>query len=462
LRLGQHDQLIDDLTELTARYPYRQRMVGQLLLALHQVGRTADALRLYAGYRRRLADELGLEPSPELQRLHLRILRAEAGTVVSPQRHPSRPPENPARQGRPRQLPADVPNFVGRDRYLSQLGEALGSDGGSASGTPLVLVTGMAGVGKTVLVTRWAHSVASAYPDGQLYVDLRGYASAPQLSEMEALTALLSGLGLPTAQVPPRPQDAAALYRSMLAGRRMLIVLDDAPRADLIRALLPGSSSCAVVVTSRDRLVGLVARNGASRIELDPLELTEAVELAERILGRTSAAGDPAAVHSLVQLCGRLPLAVRIAATQAADRGWDVSAQVGLMTDRLMEMLQIEGDEEAGVPAAFGRSCQALPPAAAALFQLLSTAPSAPLSAAAAADLAGIALAEAERCLRHLVNANLVQEQAADQFQVSDLLRRYVASCLPAAGVTDPVPRWQASTRTVRLAGLRDAEIVLQ
>ncbi len=432
LRLGQQDRLIDDLTELSARYPYRQRLVGQLMLALHQVGRTADALRLYAGYRRRLAEELGLEPSAELQRLHVGILRAEAGPAAAPRPGAgARPASTPAAPTRPRQLPADVPRFVGRDRYLTRLGQALAPDGTSTPATPVVLVTGMAGVGKTALVTRWAHSAAPVYADGQLYIDLRGHAKVPPLTEVEALGALLSGLGVADERVPSRAQDAAALYRSLLAGRRMLVLLDDAPGPDLVRALLPGSATCAIVVTSRDRLVGLVARNGATRIELEPLEPAEAVELAVCILGGTPPPADLAAVHSLVQLCDRLPLAIRIAATLAADRG--VAAQVDAMAGaRLMNMLQIEGDEDAGVPAAFGRSYAALPPAAAAMFRLLSAAESAALPADAAARLAGTSLDAAERALHHLVNANLVRARGAG-FGVPDLLRRFAASRLSPA-----------------------------
>jgi hypothetical protein len=324
-----------------------------------------------------------------------------------------------------------VPRFVGRERYLTRLGQALAPDGGSAPTAPVVLITGMACVGKTALVTRWAHSAASAYTDGQLYVDLCGHATAPPMSEMEALAALLSGLGVPAAQVPARAQEAAALYRSLVAGRRMLVVLDNAPGPDLVRALLPGSATCAIVVTSRDRLVGLVACNGATRIEIEPLEPAEAVELAVRTLGGTPSPLDLAAVPALVQLCGRLPLAIRIAATLATDRGWGVATQVDAMSGAgLMDMLQIEGDEDAGVPAAFGRSYAALPPAAAEMFRLLSTADAASLPTGAAARLAGTSLDAAERALRHLVNANLVHERRAGVFGVSDLLRRFAASRL--------------------------------
>ena len=441
LRLGQQDRLIDDLTELTARHPFRQRMVGQLLLALHQVGRTADALRLYASYRRRLADELGLEPSAELQRLHVQILRAEADTVAAPRPAAARPASAPAAHSRPRQLPTDVSCFVGRERQLAQLAQALPATATPAPATPVVLVTGMAGVGKSALMTHWAHRAAAAYPDGQLYVDLRGHAKAAPLSELEALTALLSGLGVPPARVPAQPPEAAALYRSLLAGRRMLVLLDDAPESYLVRALLPGSPGCAVMVSSRDRLGGLVARNGATRIELQPLELADAVELAMRTLGTRETPADLDAVQSLVELCGRLPLAIRIAATLAADRGWGVATQVELMSGiRLMDMLQIEGDEDAGVPAALGRSYESLPSTSAAMFDLLSTAHPAALTPTTAARMAGIAVSAAERALHHLVNVNLAQQQGADQFRVSELLSRYAASrlSLPEAELSLP------------------------
>jgi DNA-binding SARP family transcriptional activator len=438
LRLGLQDRLIDELTELTTRHPYRQRMVGQLLQALHQVGRTADALRLYAGYRRRIADELGLEPSPELQRWHVRIQRAEPG--ATPQAGAVRVPGGSAPQSRPRQLPATVPGFVGREAYLAELGQALVPEETPATATPVVLVTGMAGVGKSALVTHWAHGAASAYPGGQLYVNLRGHAKRPPMSEREALTALLAGLGVAAEQLPSRTEDAAALYRSLLAGRRVLVLLDDAPGPDLVRALLPGSATCAVLVTSRDRLVGLVARNGATRIQLEPLELDEAVELAVRSLGIKVAGPDLPAVHSLVELCDRLPLAIRIAATLATDSG-GVAAQVAAMTGGgLMDLLQIEGDEDAGVPAAFDRSYAGLPPDAAAMLVLLSTAHPAWLSSGAAARSAGTSVSVAERALRHLVNANLAREHSPDRYGVTGLLRQYAASRLVSVPALVPSP----------------------
>jgi DNA-binding SARP family transcriptional activator len=429
LRLGHQDWLIDDLTELSARHPHRQRLVGQLMLALHRAGRTADSLRLYASYRGRLTDELGLEPSAELQRLHVRILRSEPGTTTVPQPRTGRPPAGTAAPVRPRQLPADVSPFVGRDGYLARLEQVLAPGGEPPPATPVALVSGMAGVGKTALVTHWAHIHADAYPDGQLYVDLRGHSTEAPLSEVEALAAMHSGLGVAAEKVPPRAQDAAALYRSLLSGRRMLVVLDDALGPELVRALLPGCATCAVVVTGRDRLAGLVARNGAKRIDLEPLELPEAAKLAVSTL--STAPHDAAAVNTLVELCGRLPLAIRIAATQVADRDVDVATQVEAMTEAgLMDLLQIEGDEDGSVPAAFSRSYAALPPPAAAMFRRLVAAGPAPLQATTAARLAGTTLDAAQRALRHLAAANLVSEQGTDRFSLPDLLRRYAASHL--------------------------------
>jgi hypothetical protein len=204
----------------------------------------------------------------------------------------------------------------------------------------------------------------------------------------------------------------------------MLVVLDDAPGPDLVRALLPGSATCAVVVTSRDRLVGLVASNGATRIELEPLETAEAVDLAVRTLGGVP--HDPAAVRTLVTLCDRLPLAIRIAATRVADRGLDVASQVAAMAGPgLMDMLQIDGDEDAGVPAAFDRSYATLPAAAARMFLRLSAAGPRSVPADAAAALAGTTVDAAQRALQQLVNANLVSEQGTDRFSLPDLVRRY-------------------------------------
>lgn len=268
---------------------------------------------------------------------------------------------------------------------------------------------------------------------------------------------MLSGLGVAAGLVPTQAPDAAALYRSLLAGRRMLVLLDDAPGPDLVRALLPGSATCAIVVTSRDRLVGLVASNGATRVELEPLDVAEAVELAVRILGNAPAAQDVAAVTMLVRECGRLPLAIRIAATVVADRKRDLATLFDTMTTaRLMDLLQIEGDEESGVPAAFGRSYAALPPAAAAMFRLISTAGTTPLPAGAAARLAGTSLDAATWALRRLVDANLVREQGSDLFSVPDLLRRYAISRLSPVDTPRTVNGHGATPSTRPVAGGRD------
>jgi hypothetical protein len=293
--------------------------------------------------------------------------------------------------------------------------------------TALVLVTGMAGVGKTALVTHWAHGAMTDYPDGQLYVDLRGHSTMPPLSKAEALAAQLSSLGVAPSQVPPHPRDAATLYRSLLADRHMLVLLDDAPGPELVRVLMPGSPTCAVVVTSRDRMPGLVARDGATRIDLGPLEPVEAAELIARTVGSPLVPGDAAAVDALARLCGWLPLAIRIAAEQC----WDLAYQVEAMSGAgLMEALQIYGDEDGGVPAAFSLSYAKLPPGAATMFRLLSAADPDRITVSGAAHLAGIAADAAHRALSQLVNANLVRRHGADLFEVPVLLRRYAMSCL--------------------------------
>lgn len=447
LRLGRQNWLVDDLAVLSARHPLRQRIVGQLMLALHRVGRSADALRVYMNTRSRLAEELGLDPSGELQRLHLWILGAEADAAAStggarPTAKAQQSSQTPETQtpktqtpsgvagvrptARPNQLRADVPHFVGRGADLERLRRAL-APRQAAMATPLVLVTGMAGVGKTALVTRWAHGAAADYPDGQLYVDLRGHSAMPPLSEADALAAQLSGLGVAPSQVPPHPRDAAALYRSLLADRHMLVLLDDAPGPDLVRVLMPGSPTCAVVVTSRDRMPGLVARDGATRINLEPLEPVEAAELIAHSVGSPLAPGDAAAVEALARLCGGLPLAIRIAAEQC----WDVAYQVEAMSGAgLMDCLQIYGDEDSGVPAAFGLSYAKLPPGAATMFRLLSATDPDRITVSAAARLTGITLDAAQRALSQLVNANLARRHGADLFEVPVLLRRYAMSCL--------------------------------
>ena len=426
LRLGHSGQLIDELTVLAAQHPYRQRFAGHLMLALYRAGRAAEALRIYAHTRQRLDRELGLEPSAELQQLQVAILRGDPALDHRPSGAPAATGPTRAARPVPAQLPAGVPDFVGRGGALQRLCALSSGPGTDRTGAPpVIIVTGCAGVGKTALAVHWAHRVADRFPDGQLYVHLRGRTAGQPIPPEQALAWLLGALGTAPGQVPAELASAAALYRTRVAGRRMVVVLDDADTAEQVRPLLPGSPTCAVVVTSRNRLSSLVAREGARQLSLGALTAEEAQDLIRRVCG--SDRGQPAAHVSadLASLCGHLPLALRIATTNVVSGRYGSLAEcVARITagDRLDE-LQLVGDEAAGVPAAFERSYAALPAPARQLFRLLGVVPGTDCPADAVAALSGTTAVLANRQLHQLTDANLVERRAGGRIAMHVLLR---------------------------------------
>jgi hypothetical protein len=277
LRLGRQDRLIPELRVLAARHPLRERFHAQLMEALARAGRRAEALDVYRQARRGLVDELGIEPGPQLQHLHQQLLAGGPALTAPPASPDGTPQSSPPAAGPasspagvPRQLPGAVPGFTGRLAELATLSRILGRAGRQAPGTVVIsAIGGTAGVGKTALAVHWAHRVAGRFPDGQLYVNLRGYDPDQPMTAAGALARFLRALGVPGEDIPPGEDERAARYRSRLAGKRMLIVLDNAGSAGQVRPLLPGTPSCVVVVTSRDALAGLVARDGAARLDLD-------------------------------------------------------------------------------------------------------------------------------------------------------------------------------------------------
>lgn len=321
LRQGRHDALISELAEDAAAHPVDERLTGQLMLALYRSGQHAEALRRFEQIRARLADELGVDPAPELQALYQQILRSDPALAL-PQAASRRGASRPNGQGQlpavPRQLPAAVQHFAGRMAELRMLDELLVQAAARGGAMVISAVSGTAGVGKTSLAVRWAYQVARRFPDGQLYADLRGFGpSGTPVTPAEVIRRFLDALvGVPE-RIPPSPQAQQDLYRSMLAGRRMLIVLDNARDAAQVRPLLPGSSGSLVVVTSRSQLTSLAAVDGARVIYLDVLPRDEAVELLSLRLGENLAA-EPQAADELVELCARLPLALGVVAARAA------------------------------------------------------------------------------------------------------------------------------------------------
>jgi tetratricopeptide (TPR) repeat protein len=395
--------------------------------------------------------ELGVTPGPELTAAHLRVLRQDLPAprgVAAPRMaagpgHRAEPPVAPA------QLPPDVADFTGRERELQRLHSLIRAVGPEATALPIVLLSGPPGVGKTALAVHWGHQVADSYVDGSLYVDLRGHSPDPPLSPTDALRHLLLGCGVAHADLPPEPEAAGALVRSILAGRRVLIVLDNAASAAQIRPLLPGKGGCLVLVTSRDRLDGLVARQGARRIDLGALTGAESVALLTRVLGERVRA-EPDDTAELAALCGGLPLALRIAAAHLTGVPATIASYAaGLRTGDRVAQLAIAGDEaSAGIEVAFDRSYAGLSTAARRLFRLAGLAPGADFTVDAVATLANVPPGRAEAVLDRLAQAHLVQRLAPRRYRFHDLIRCYAVHRCQAEDTT--VVRDGALLRLVR------------
>ena len=332
----------------------------------------------------------------------------------------------------PRELPADVGGFAGRAVELAELDLLLPDaiQGGGLPG-PVVIsaVSGTAGVGKTALAVRWAHRVAAAFPDGQLYVNLRGYDLDRPVSAAEALAGFLRALGVAGQDIPLEEAERAARYRSLVAGRRLLVLLDNAASVEQVRPLLPGTESVMVVVTSRDSLAGLVARDGAHRLDLDLLPAADAAALLRALIGGRVEI-DPAAAEALAELCARLPLALRVAAELAASRpDVPLSALVGELSGEAnrLELLDAGGDPRGAVASVFSWSYRHLAKDAARMFRLLGLHPGRDWDRHAAAALAGASEAEAGRLLAVLARAHLIQPAGLGRYGMHDLMRAYAA-----------------------------------
>lgn len=425
---GGHDaaQVVDRLRGLAPRHPDRERLTALLMDALHQAGRRTEALEAYTRARTRMVDELGLEPTRTLTDAHRRILDDQPAYPI-------------ARKRVPRQLPPDVAAFTGRQAELTELDRMFATMRAGGSAVVISTVSGTAGVGKTALVTHWAHASHERFPDGHLYIDLRGYDPDQPVTPHHALDGFLRSLGIDAPGVPQEEADRVALYRTLLDDRRMLVVLDNAHSVEQVRPLLPGTSSCFVVVTSRDRLPGLVARHGARRIDLDLLPTADAVALLTALVGPRVVA-EPSAAAELVEHCARLPLALRVAAELVADRpDATVAELVAELADERsrLDLLDAGGDERTAVRAVFSWSYRHLPEDAALAFRLLGLHPGRDLDLRALAALAGIEPARARRMLDVLVRAHLVEPAGTGRYQMHDLLRAYAAEMSTVDGSAD-------------------------
>ena len=325
----------------------------------------------------------------------------------------------------PRQLPRDVRGFVNRTAEIARLDRIL--LGGEPAG--LTVIVGTAGVGKTALALRWAHRVASRFPDGQLYVNLRGYDPGAPVTADQALDRFLRALAVPPGRIPDDVEGKAALYRSLLAGRRVLVVLDNAAHIGQVRPLLPGGAACRTIVTSRDRLEGVMAHDGAQRVTVETLPEADAITLIRALTTDYRAPDDPGELTELARLCARLPLALRIAAERAASRPWLPLAElIGNLRDesRLWDELAAGGGEEHdGVRGVFTLSYRSFTPEAARLFRLLGLHPAAEFGTRVAAEAAGVPVPAARTLLDSLVGAHMLEQTAADRYQFHDLLRAY-------------------------------------
>ncbi|WP_410613196.1 BTAD domain-containing putative transcriptional regulator [Amycolatopsis sp. lyj-109] len=412
IETGAAAEVLPGIAEAAAEQPLDEAAQALLIRAHHALGQRGEAFRLYGQVRTRLVDELGIDPGPELLAAHAAVLRAPVTAV---------PAEPRQAQRVPKQLPAEPRGFTGRTAELSYLDSLV--TGGIAA------VSGTAGVGKTALAVHWAHRVRVRFPDGQLYANLRGHAPGSPAAPAEILAQFLAALGIPPERVPPDVETAAALYRTLTTDRQLLVLLDNAADPDQVRPLLPAGPGCLVVVTARDRMTGLVAVHGARRLTLDVLSPDDAVELLAGVLGHGRVRAEPEAALEFAKLCVHLPLALRIAAANLADRpGAGIEDYVAeLREGNLLAALAVPGDEQTAVRTAFDLSHAALPADAQRLFRLLSLVPGADVGAEAVAALAGTETTRAVALLDRLAAAHLVEHHAPGRYRFHDLLRRYAA-----------------------------------
>ncbi|WP_432824339.1 BTAD domain-containing putative transcriptional regulator [Dactylosporangium sp. CA-092794] len=431
LQLGLQAELISQLTGLAEQHPLRERLHGQLMTALARVGRTADAIAVYLRLADALDEQLGLAPGAPLQELYRGLLQPQPAPPPAAAAVPSRPA---APAPTPWTLPRDIADFSGREDLVARLAAA----GAGRDDLPVVLtVDGMAGVGKTSLAVHVAHLAADRYPDGRLFVDLRAHSERPPVAAHDAVGLLLRHLGVDAEVIPADPDERVARWRSELAQRRMLVVLDNAADPGQVAPLLPGASASLVIITSRRRLGGI---DGAHSVSLDVLDDTAAARFVATVVGER-AEQDPHATAEVVRLCGGLPLALRLAAARLAHRpSWSVAD----LAERLRQAnpapidLTVDGRSP---HAAFDLSYRQLDEPARRLFRLAGLHPSGEFGMRAAAALADRPIRDTDELLGRLVDAHLLIEPVAGRFRLHDLLREYAAQLAAADPERDAATR---------------------
>ncbi len=434
LRLGHAEAVVNTLPDLITEYPLAEPLECLLMEALHAAGRDAEAIDRYATVRERLAEALGADPGQELRGMYEAILRGE----LRPSPHPDQVVGAIRRVAAPAQLPPDVHGFSGRKEQLRQLDARLPiaspAPDAPVVSAAIVAIDGMAGVGKTALAVHWAHQAAAQLADGQLYVNLRGFdPNRSPVTPDEAVRGFLDALDMPPERIPATLEAQVGLYRSLLAGRRVLVLLDNAFDAGQVRPLLPGAPGCMAVVTSRNQLAGLVTTAGAYPMTLDLPSAGEARELLEHRLGTPRIVAESSTVDEIVARCARLPLALAIVATRAATQP---SLPLAILAAELREAKGgltefTDPDLASDVRAVFSWSYQQLSPAAARVFRLLGSHPGPDIAGPAAASLAGQPVAEVRPLLAELARAHLL-ERTAGRYAFHDLLRAYAAELAQA------------------------------
>ncbi|MGV4922778.1 winged helix-turn-helix domain-containing protein [Streptomyces sp. BHT-5-2] len=453
--LGEQEQAAALLYSAAVNHPLREGLIAALMRALFRTGRQSDALEWYHRTRRLLSEELGVDPGERLRAAYEEILRAEATDRGRKAAEPARggkgaPADEPAFHVKhrddasstdgtqpgtavepvrgkagtaPRLLPRPPARFLGRQGQLNALTEALADR--TTGESPLAVVAGPAGVGKTACAVQWAHLHAGAFPDGQLFADLRGFGEGDEAAPAEVLRDFLQALGTPPERVPNSAQAASALFRSLVADRRLLVVLDNARSSAQVRPLLPGGPHCATVVTSRSRLDGLVATDCARPVGLQALGHEEGAALLGAMLGSERVAEDPAAARELVDLCDGLPLALRAAAAQLTARPrWRLARLASALRDERRRLTLLSA-EDTGIAAALRMSVARLSADDARLLRALANSPDGHLNASAAAALAGYDQERTQDALERLADMHLVDEEATDVYTISTLTQLF-------------------------------------
>jgi DNA-binding SARP family transcriptional activator len=464
LAAGRAAEVVAELAPIIAEYPDHERLRSRLMVALFRSGRQAEALRLFHDYRRWLADRDGLDPGAEITATADAILRdrlppsTKPDDVPEPLGRPDPPHESPQsgppvpaaverRPGdrelvRPAGLPAAPTGFVGRARELRWL-----TEGTQAGGVHAIVGTG--GVGKTALALHWGHQYRHRFADGQLYINMHGYSSARPVTALDALGRFLRAFDVAAEKIPSDVDEAAALYRSVLADRQVLVVLDNVRGAETVRPLLPAGPGCVTLVTSRDGLDALVAADGARRLDLDVLPFGDAIALLAGQLGEARVRAEPTAAAELVSACACLPLALRITAAQLIARPRRRLAKHGqdLREDDHLGSLSLGDDPAVSVGATLDTSYHTLPAHVARLYRLLGLSPAADLDRWGLAALSGLPVADVGELVDQLVAAHVVTEVSPDRYALHDLVHAHAAGL--ASTVETEAQRIDAVTQLI-------------